>query len=679
MPARGPARGRAVERASRARASPSARCPAGVPIGALIGDSHAALFGHAAFDERCAEGHVRHGQLADAARRRRLVDGLARPGGHGRLGPRPDRLCPRGQHHDDRRHRAVAGRPGGPARPGCGRGPGGERRLGRRRLPRARVRGARRSVLGRRGARGLDQRPDARIGHWPSWPVPPSSRSRTRCATSSRPCRRPAARACHVLLADGGVTRNEPAHAVPGGHPRRARPAQRHAGALGPRCCLPGRPGRGHLGLDSTSSRRCRARSSASSRDGRSTSASASMTAGGTPCARAIRATYPTAARRRLGLDRRSVPGLASRLSACRVDGPAQPWPARRPSVDSLDLTAVPRAATVHHVHSRLNSHSAGESRRGPEESRGTGARVATAADRRQPVADAAARAALAEQLARRATEARLRDLRMVYEAGLGHLGGEFSAIDILTTLYFGGPAHRPGARPDDPERDRFILSKGHAAAALYVTLAAAGLLRSRRSSSTFLPPLSRLNGHPDRTQGARASRRTPDRSATACRSRSASRSPAELDGSPRRTFVLTGDGELQEGSMWEAAMAAGHFGLDGLTAHRRPQRPPAGRPHRAHDAPRAARGHVARVRLERARGGRPRPRRAPRDLPLDGPFEAGRPSCVIARHAQGPRRLVHERPGRLAPPRPHRRRVRASRAPSSRRELDRPQTVGRA
>ena len=167
-----------------------------------------------------------------------------------------------------------------------------------------------------------------------------------------------------------------------------------------------------------------------------------------------------------------------------------------------------------------------------------------------------------AAELRQRATSARLRDLRMVYEAGLGHLGGEFSALDILTTLYFGVLRIDP-EDPADPERDRFILSKGHAAAALYTTLAARGFF-DPAELDTFLAPLSRLNGHPDRKKVPGVETNTgplghgfPVAVGSAL--------AAGLDGSERRTFVLTGDGELQEGSMWEAAMAAGHFGLDQL------------------------------------------------------------------------------------------------------------------
>jgi transketolase len=150
----------------------------------------------------------------------------------------------------------------------------------------------------------------------------------------------------------------------------------------------------------------------------------------------------------------------------------------------------------------------------------------------------------------------------MVYEAGLGHVGGEFSAIDILVTLYFGALRVDP-TNASAPERDRFVLSKGHSAAALYATLAEAGFFPIEELV-TFMGPLSRLNGHPDRNKVPGVETNTgplghglPVAVGMAL--------AARLDGSSRRTFVLTGDGELQEGSMWEAAMAAGHFGLDNL------------------------------------------------------------------------------------------------------------------
>jgi len=169
----------------------------------------------------------------------------------------------------------------------------------------------------------------------------------------------------------------------------------------------------------------------------------------------------------------------------------------------------------------------------------------------------------LAAVLRQRAIDVRLRDMEIVHGAGLGHIGGEFSATDILVTLFFGGVLQYDPAKPDDPDRDRFVLSKGHSAAALYTTLAKAGYF-DEAELDTFLQPLSRLNGHPDRNKVPGVETNTgplghgfPVAVGIAL--------SGQLDGAERRTYVLTGDGELQEGSMWEAAMAAGHFGLDRL------------------------------------------------------------------------------------------------------------------
>ena len=166
-------------------------------------------------------------------------------------------------------------------------------------------------------------------------------------------------------------------------------------------------------------------------------------------------------------------------------------------------------------------------------------------------------------ELRRRATEIRRRDLQMVVDAGNGHIGGDLSATDILATLYFGVLRVNP-ERPDDPERDRFILSKGHCAGALYTTLALRGFIPVEELH-TFMAPLSRLNGHPDRNKVPGVETNTgplghglPVGVGAAI--------GGQIDGTTWRTFVLTGDGELQEGSNWEAAMTAGHRGLDHLT-----------------------------------------------------------------------------------------------------------------
>jgi transketolase len=171
-------------------------------------------------------------------------------------------------------------------------------------------------------------------------------------------------------------------------------------------------------------------------------------------------------------------------------------------------------------------------------------------------------REAVVAHLAEAARQVRRRDIQMIRAAGLGHIGGEFSVIDILVTLYL----HALNISPenmDDPDRDRFILSKGHAAAALYTTLAIAGFLPPEQLN-TFMQPLSQLNGHPARTKIAAVEASTgplghglPIAVGTAV--------AGKLDGSPRRTVVVVGDGELQEGSNWEALMTAGNHRLSHL------------------------------------------------------------------------------------------------------------------
>lgn len=171
------------------------------------------------------------------------------------------------------------------------------------------------------------------------------------------------------------------------------------------------------------------------------------------------------------------------------------------------------------------------------------------------------------EELITRAAEAarqiRIQDLKLVHHAGAGHIGGDFSAIDILATLY-GSVLNITPETVNHPERDRFILSKGHVAGALYTTLAAFGFLPVE-DLSTFLKPLSALNGHPNRNKvkGIEANTGPLGHGLPIAVGHALS---AKLDVSLRRTYVLTGDGELQEGSNWEAMMAASQYELDRLT-----------------------------------------------------------------------------------------------------------------
>jgi transketolase len=151
----------------------------------------------------------------------------------------------------------------------------------------------------------------------------------------------------------------------------------------------------------------------------------------------------------------------------------------------------------------------------------------------------------------------------MVHSARIGHPGGDLSVADILATLYF-HTLRLDAANPRDPGRDRFILSKGHASASLYATLAEKGFIR-REDLATFMRPLSMLNGHPDRNKVPGVEANTGPLGHGLPIAVGAALA-AKMDGASWRTFVLTGDGELQEGSNWEAAMAASQFGLDNLT-----------------------------------------------------------------------------------------------------------------
>src|ERR1039458_7568508 len=152
--------------------------------------------------------------------------------------------------------------------------------------------------------------------------------------------------------------------------------------------------------------------------------------------------------------------------------------------------------------------------------------------------------------------------LTMVFAAKLGHPGGDLSSADILTALYFDVLRIDPG-NPRAPERDRFIMSKGHCSASLYSTLAEAGFF-PRQWLADYMKPLSMLNGHPDRNKVPGVEANTGPLghglpiavgAALAARMRKES----------WRVFALVGDGELQEGSNWEAAMCAQQYGLENL------------------------------------------------------------------------------------------------------------------
>lgn len=157
----------------------------------------------------------------------------------------------------------------------------------------------------------------------------------------------------------------------------------------------------------------------------------------------------------------------------------------------------------------------------------------------------------------------RQRALQIVHAKKLGHIGGDLSAADIVATLYFGVLRYN-ASDPLWPNRDRFVMSKGHATGVLYTALCGAGYF-PESWLDTYMDPGSKLNGHPNRNYLPGIEANTgplghgfPIAVGIAI--------AGQLAGAPYRTFVLTGDGEQQEGSNWEAAMTAGHRRLSNLT-----------------------------------------------------------------------------------------------------------------
>ena len=181
--------------------------------------------------------------------------------------------------------------------------------------------------------------------------------------------------------------------------------------------------------------------------------------------------------------------------------------------------------------------------------------------------------------LRERATRIRRHILEMLAEAKSGHPGGSLSAVEIVTALYFGGILRHDPANPSWPDRDFFILSKGHGVPVQYAALAEAGYLPFDELASLRRID-SRLQGHPvlGTVPGIEASTGSLGQGLSIGLGVALA---ARLDRRPTRVFVMLGDGECQEGQVWEAVLSAGHhrpanliaivdfnkFQLDGATA----------------------------------------------------------------------------------------------------------------
>uniref|UniRef100_A0A7C3ZCC3 Transketolase n=1 Tax=Desulfobacca acetoxidans TaxID=60893 RepID=A0A7C3ZCC3_9BACT len=167
-------------------------------------------------------------------------------------------------------------------------------------------------------------------------------------------------------------------------------------------------------------------------------------------------------------------------------------------------------------------------------------------------------------QLKEIARQIRLDIVEMLYRAGSGHGGGSLSATDVLVALFFSHMHLEPG-NACYPERDFFVLSKGHAAPALYAILARLGYF-PREELSTLRRFGSHLQGHPDSkcTPGVEVATGSLGQGLSVANGLALA---LKLNRRGQRVYALLGDGEIQEGQIWEAAMTASHYSLDNLTA----------------------------------------------------------------------------------------------------------------
>ena len=167
-------------------------------------------------------------------------------------------------------------------------------------------------------------------------------------------------------------------------------------------------------------------------------------------------------------------------------------------------------------------------------------------------------------ELQRIANNIRIGIIEEVYNAGCGHPGGSLSIADVMAYLYF----EEMNVKADDPkwdDRDRFVLSKGHTAPALYATLAERGFF-PKEELKTFRKATSRLQGHPD-MKGIPGVDMTTGSLGLGFSAACGMALSAKVYGKDYRTYTILGDGESEEGQVWEAAMFAAHYKLDNLVA----------------------------------------------------------------------------------------------------------------
>ncbi len=167
-------------------------------------------------------------------------------------------------------------------------------------------------------------------------------------------------------------------------------------------------------------------------------------------------------------------------------------------------------------------------------------------------------------EMKKKACDIRMDVVTLVHNAGCGHIGGDMSEIEALVALYYKHMNVSP-EKQDDPERDRFVLSKGHAVETLYCILADKGYFDKNELMTTYSAYLSRFIGHPNnKIPGVEVKSGSLGHGLSVAVGMAKG---AKMNGSDLRVYTVMGDGELAEGSVWEGAMAGSHFGLDNLTA----------------------------------------------------------------------------------------------------------------
>jgi transketolase len=169
------------------------------------------------------------------------------------------------------------------------------------------------------------------------------------------------------------------------------------------------------------------------------------------------------------------------------------------------------------------------------------------------------------DQLTELAKSLRKDVLIMTSEAGSGHPTSSMSAVEVMVSLYFGGIMRYDASQPKKADRDRFILSKGHASPILYAVLAEAGYIE-KDQLNTLRRIDSPLEGHPNmlRVPGVEASTGSLGQGLSMGLGHALN---ARLDNLDYNVYVMMGDGEIQQGQVWEAAMAAANFGVNNLVA----------------------------------------------------------------------------------------------------------------